>query len=286
MQHHHHTLPNGQTLHYTAWGNPAAQPVVCVHGLTRNARDFDYLAQALSTDFYVLCVDVLGRGGSSWAASGAEYTTPNYAHQLLTLLDELKLTKPHWVGTSMGGLIGLTLQLLAPSRLGKIVLNDVGPVIEMVSLQRIVHYIGAVPRFDSRALALEYCQQVLVSFGATTDAQWAGLTDYYYVSQADGSVKLHFDLTIATEVKAQVANMSPEAIKAGEAALWASLKSFATPVMVLRGEDSDLLSEQTLAQMLACNPFVSASTIPNCGHAPHLMDDHQAQLIHSFLSQK
>jgi pimeloyl-ACP methyl ester carboxylesterase len=286
MQHHYYTLASGQKLHYTAWGNPTSPAAVCVHGLTRNARDFDYLANALSNDFYVLCIDVLGRGESSWANDGAEYTVLNYAQQLLAMLNDLALVKPHWVGTSMGGLIGMTLQLLAPGRLGKVVLNDVGPVIDGVALQRIAHYIGAAPVFASRAQALAYAKVAFVSFGASDDAQWAGLTDYYYLDQADGSVKIHYDPVIATVTKSQVAGMNPEALTAGEDALWASLKSFKTPVLVLRGMDSDLLSPATVQKMLACNAKVSTVTIPHCGHAPHLMDDSQTHLIHNFLNQK
>jgi pimeloyl-ACP methyl ester carboxylesterase len=286
MQHHYYTLASGQKIHYTAWGNPSAPAVVCVHGLTRNARDFDYLANALSVDFYVLCIDLLGRGESSWAKDGAEYTVLNYAQQILAMLNDLELVKPHWVGTSMGGLIGMTVQLLAPGRLGKVVLNDVGPVVEVVALKRIAQYIGSAPVFDSREQALTYAKVAFVSFGASNDAQWAGLTDHYYLDQADGSVKVHYDPVMATVTKAQVAGINPEALTAGEAALWASLKSFEAPLLVLRGIDSDLLSPTTVQQMLACNPQVSTVTILNCGHAPHLMDAHQAQLIHTFLSKK
>ncbi len=283
MQHHFYTLENAQTLHYTRWGDPSAPAVVCVHGLTRNARDFDALAQYLSRDYFVLCVDVLGRGQSSWAASQSEYTVLNYTQQLLSLINHLKLSKPHWIGTSMGGLMGLTLQLLAPQRLGKLVLNDVGPVIETVALQRIAQNIGAAPRFDSRAQALAYAKQTFGSFGASTQAQWAGLTDFYYHDQADGSVKVHYDPALAQATKTQVADLTAEAKAAGEAALWASLKSLEAPVLVLRGQTSDLLSPATVQQMLACNPQVTSATIADCGHAPHLMDDTQAQLIHSFL---
>ncbi len=297
MQHHFYSLASQsqaqqseqsqqqpQRLHYTAWGNPAAQPVVCVHGLTRNARDFDFLANALSSDYYVLCVDVLGRGESSWAEGSSEYAVLNYAQQLLELLNGLNLAKPHWIGTSMGGLIGLTLQLLAPQRLGKVVLNDVGPVIETAAVQRIAQYIGAAPHFESRAKALVYAKQVFASFGAVNDAQWAGLTDHYYLDQADGSVTVHYDPAVAIVTKQQVAGLNPEALTAGQAALWASLSSFQLPVLVLRGEHTDLLTPSTVNQMLASNPLVSAATIPNCGHAPHLMDSHQAQLIHQFLN--
>jgi pimeloyl-ACP methyl ester carboxylesterase len=286
MQHHYFSLPNGQSLHYTAWGNPNAQPVVCVHGLTRNARDFDFLAQYLSKhdDFYVICIDVLGRGQSSWASDPSQYALLNYAQHSLIMLDALKLNKPHWIGTSMGGLIALTLQAIAPHRLNKLVLNDVGPVIETIALQRIAQYIGSAPHFASRALAVAYAKTAFESFGATTPAQWAGLTDHYYLDDGEGGVKIHYDPVMASVTKAQVASINPQAESASQAALWASLSSLKQPVLVLRGEHSDLLTPATLADMHAAQPLLSSVTIAQCGHAPHLMDAAQAQCIHTFLS--
>jgi pimeloyl-ACP methyl ester carboxylesterase len=126
----------------------------------------------------------------------------------------------------------------------------------------------------------------MASFGASNEAQWKGLTDFYYREQADGSVLLHYDLLIAQVVKAQVAGMTAQAVATGEATLWNSLKSLQNPVLVMKGADSDLLSASTVNQMLDCNSLVKAVTIPNCGHAPHLMDAHQVQVVHSFLSEQ
>ncbi|MEN9911963.1 MAG: hypothetical protein RI956_407, partial [Pseudomonadota bacterium] len=134
MVHHHYLLNNGQSLHYTAWGNQSDPVVVCIHGLTRNARDFDFLARYLSCEevnngksFYVICIDMIGRGESSWANHINEYSITHYAQHILELLDGLKIISPHWVGTSMGGLIAMILQLIVPNRLGKLILNDIGP---------------------------------------------------------------------------------------------------------------------------------------------------------------
>ncbi len=290
MQHHFYKLINGKRMHYTAWGNPRNQPVICVHGLTRNARDFDFLAQFLQDDtggnFYVLCPDVLGRGESDWADAASDYAVPSYAAQLIEWMDALKLSQPHWVGTSMGGLIGMMVQLLSPNRLGKVVLNDIGPVIEQAALQRISTYIGAAPQFASRELAMTYAKQNFGGFGCQTDVQWAGLTDFYYIDQPDGSVRTHYDPNVAVATKAQTAAMTAPVIETSQVALWASLKSFTKPVMVLRGEHSDLLSMQTVAAMLTCNPQCIAATIADCGHAPHLMDEPQAQCIADFLNNQ
>lgn len=289
MNHHFHVLPNGKRLHYTAWGDPAQQAVICVHGLTRNARDFDLLAQALSHDFYVVCVDVLGRGESDWADQQADYNVLNYAQHILHMIAALGLNHakhgcaPHWVGTSMGGLIALTVQLLAPQTFKKLVLNDVGPVIETVALQRIAHYIGIAPHFASRDLAKAYAQTTFASFGAKSPEEWAALTDYYYVDNSDGSVRMHYDPQIAAATKAAVAGLNNDALTANQDYLWASMRSLTQPCLVLRGADSDLLSPQTVQAMMACNPNVQAFTIPACGHAPHLLDHFQTQTVKAFL---
>ncbi len=287
-----HTLSNGKRLHYTAWGSPKGQPVVCVHGLTRNARDFDFLAKDLGSpvdgNYYVLCPDMLGRGQSDWADADtamADYQVPQYAKQVIEWMDALQLSQPHWIGTSMGGLIGMMVQLMSPNRLGKVVLNDIGPVIENVALQRIASYIGAAPRFDNRAAAMVYAKQNFGSFGCQTDAQWSGLTDFYYVDQPDGSVRIHYDPALALATKAQTAAMTQAVLEASQATLWASVKSFTQPLLVLRGESSDLLSTTTVSAMLASNTQCSAVTVAACGHAPHLMDEAQASTVAQFLKQ-
>jgi pimeloyl-ACP methyl ester carboxylesterase len=286
MNHAFHTLASGKRLHYTTHGHPAKPAVFCVHGLTRNARDFDALALALSQDFYVVCWDVIGRGESDWADQATDYTVFNYAQQAIELLHALGLTQaraPHWVGTSMGGLIAMTAQLIAPNSFQKLVLNDVGPVIEAVALQRIARYIGTAPHFASRALAQDYAKVTFASFGAQTPQEWAALTDYYYLDNPDGSVRMHYDPQIAVATRQAVAGMNAESLSASEANLWASLKSLRQPCLVLRGVDSDLLSPATVQAMLACNPLIQGLTVPNCGHAPHLLDAFQTQSVKDFL---
>jgi pimeloyl-ACP methyl ester carboxylesterase len=190
---------------------------------------------------------------------------------------------PHWVGTSMGGLIALTVQLLAPNAFKKLVLNDVGPVIEAVALQRIAHYIGTAPFFANRDLALAYAKITFASFGATSPQEWAALTDYYYLDNPDGSVRMHYDPAIAVATKAAVASLSADTLTASQNSLWASIRSLMQPCLVLRGADSDLLSPQTVQAMMDCNPRVSTLTIPGCGHAPHLLDHFQTQTVKAFL---
>jgi pimeloyl-ACP methyl ester carboxylesterase len=292
MIHHHYLLNNGQSLHYTAWGNQSDPVVVCIHGLTRNARDFDFLANYLSceninnhTSFYVICIDMIGRGESSWANHIDEYSITNYAQHILELLDGLKITSPHWIGTSMGGLIAMVLQLIAPNRLGKLILNDIGPIIERHGLNRIAQYIGAVTQFDTRTDADKYAKQMFIGFGAKNDVEWAGLCDYYFVkiNEVTPAVRVHYDPLIATATQNYIAGLTDELLIATESELWRSLSSFKLPIHVLRGEYSDLLSINTLIKMQNKFPLLSVSTILDCGHAPHLMNINQADIIAKFL---
>jgi pimeloyl-ACP methyl ester carboxylesterase len=294
MHYHCYTLNNGQRLRYTAWGNPQAQPVVCVHGLTRNARDFDFLARHLATPsltagahagFYVLCIDVLGRGKSSWASDIKQYAITNYAQQILELLTGLAIVKPHWVGTSMGGLIALALQLISPDFLGKVVFNDIGPSIQRQGLERIAKYMGGVLEFDSRLDAQAYAKLMFVGFGAKTTEEWAGLCDHYFVDIAGHSpkVRLHYDPLIVTATQQYVTALTDELVSHTEALLWQSLKSFQSPIHVLRGEMSDLLTANTVEMMQLAHPQLTATTIAACAHAPHLMNAAQVTVIQKFL---
>ncbi len=291
MQHHRYTLNSGQHLRYTAWGNPQNPVVVCVHGLTRNARDFDFLAHYLATPqpgcvgFYVLCIDVLGRGQSSWADDIKQYAIANYAQQILELLMGLNIVKPHWVGTSMGGLIALALQLISPNYLDKVVFNDIGPTVDRQGLDRIAKYVGSALEFESRDDAELYAKLMFVGFGAQTATEWAGLCDHYFVD-IEGfapKVRLHYDPLIATATKQYVADLTDELAIKTEALLWQSLKSFQSPIHVLRGELSDLLTAATVAKMQLAHPKLSSTTSANCAHAPHLMNAAQASVIQLFL---
>ncbi len=292
MIHHHYLLNNGQSLHYTAWGKQSAPAVVCVHGLTRNARDFDFLAHYLSCEetnndksFYVICIDIIGRGESSWANHINEYSITNYARHILELLDGLKITSPHWIGTSMGGLIAIVLQLIIPNRLGKLILNDIGPAIERQGLNRIAQYMGAVTQFDTRIDADKYARQMFTGFGAKNAIEWAGLCDYYFIkiNEKTPAVRIHYDPVIITATQYYIAGLTDEILIATESELWRSLSSFQSPIHVLRGEYSDLLSVNTLIEMQNRCPLLSVSTIPDCGHAPHLMNSIQADIIAKFL---
>ena len=261
------------SLRWHEWGPPTGRPVVCVHGLTRQGRDFDALARALSVQGRrVICPDIPGRGLSGWMPSGALYTVPSYIGVLTPLL--AALGDYDWVGTSMGGLIGMGLVSLPFDRVGRMVLNDIGPFVPQAALERIRDYLRAPPpHFDDVAGVEAYLRQVHAPFGALTDTQWRGMAEHSARMTAEGRVMLHYDPAIAEPMQTALVDVD----------LW-SLWDWTVnrPVLVLRGEHSDLLTAQTAAKMDE-HPNTQVETIAGCGHAPGLMDAHQVGLVVKFL---
>jgi len=283
---------------YWEWGD-AANPrvLVCVHGLTRNGRDFDVLARRLAPHYRVICPDIVGRGRSDWLIDAQFYAVPQYVADLLILIARLNVNTVDWVGTSMGGLIGLGLAgALAASvatqtargehglaavhslALGKVVLNDVGPALDGAGLARIGGYVGQAVTCASFTQAVEAVRQTSASFGPHSQTQWEDLTRYVFVPQGDVWVK-HYDLGIAKPLQTQ--DMS--ALRGSEALLWAAYASLAQPVLIVRGEHSDILSAQTVQDMLARNPHAQAYEVAGVGHAPTLMQVDQVERVAAFL---
>lgn len=284
---------------YTEWGDPDNDRiVVCAHGLTRVGRDFDRLAQRLEKDFRVVCPDVAGRGRSDWLANPALYSVPQYVSDMVTLIARLQPASLSWVGTSMGGLIGLGLagtvafarmMRAAQSRpeawpadqdiqFDRMVLNDVGPRLNPEALVRISQYVGQPTEFATFEEAVQAVREVSATFGPHTDAQWEELTRHVYVPRGDKWVK-HYDLNLAVPLASQAA----EAYATGEQILWNAYDSLDCPVLIVRGAESDLLTEATATEMLARNARASLLTVPGVGHAPTLMDEAQIDPVVRFL---
>lgn len=264
--------------------------LVCVHGLSRQGRDFDTLARALQPFCRVVAVDVAGRGHSDWLADPMAYQVPTYVADLAVLLQQLRAQRPgiriDWVGTSMGGLIGMGVAaqpLLAPTRL---VLNDVGPVVQWEALMRIGTYLGLDPDFDSAEAASDYLASISKGFGPHTPEQWRALS-LPMLRERGGRVRLHYDPAIALPFKAMTQGVETqalrEAVRAGEAALWDLYDAIAAPTLVLRGEDSDLLSMDTVRAMQARGPRPRCVSFAGVGHAPTLMADDQVRAVLDFL---
>lgn len=262
---------------YTEWGDPHNPRVlVCVHGLTRCGRDFDFLAESLSADYRVVCPDVVGRGRSDWLKHKALYGIPQYAADMVTLLARLDVETVHWLGTSMGGLIGMALAAQENTPISRLVLNDVGPLITAVSLQRIGTYLGQAPRFDSFDQAEAFVRFVSAPFGKLTDLQWKHLTQHVVRTAADGKIEFCYDPGIA------------ESFRQGQGGgqdvdLWPLYDAISCPTLVMRGALSDLLLPETVAQMAVRGPRARTAEIPGVGHAPMLLDEAQVSIVRDFL---
>ena len=265
---------------YWEWGD-AANPrvLVCVHGLARQGRDFDTLARALCDRYRVVCPDVAGRGRSDWLADPALYQIPNYVADMVTLLARLDARELHWVGTSMGGLIGLGLAALPGSPVARLVLNDVGPEIQYAALQRIGAYLGQPVRWASVEQAADYLLTISQGFGPHTREQWLALTRPQLKAGTDGSYAPHYDPAIAVPFR----SVTPEIAAAGEAGLWAAYDRLACPVLLLRGADSDLLSAATAQAMTQRGPRAVLREFAGVGHAPTLVAPDQVAAVREFL---
>jgi pimeloyl-ACP methyl ester carboxylesterase len=264
---------------YWEWGEPTSeQVVVCVHGLTRQGRDFDTLARALIEGRRVVCPDVVGRGRSDWLADPAGYQLPAYVADMVTLLARLDAPQVDWVGTSMGGLIGIGLAALPASPIRRLVLNDVGPAIEPAALARIGSYVGAAVHWASVEEAAAYLLDISRGFGPHTADEWLALTRP--MLKADGAGwKPHYDPAIGIPLRA----ITPAAAAAGEQVLWASYDAIRAPTLLLRGAESDLLSAETATAMASRGPRARVVEFAGVGHAPTLVAPDQLGVVREFL---
>ena len=264
---------------YWEWGDAANPKVlVCVHGLSRQGRDFDTLAQAMRGEYRVVCPDVAGRGQSDWLKNPASYAIPVYVADMVTLLARLDAAEVHWVGTSMGGLIGLGLAALAGSPIRKLVLNDVGPAIEYAALARIGTYLGQPSHWKTVDEAADALREISLGFGPHTRDEWLALTRPQLVPDGAG-FKSHYDPAIALPFRA----VTPELASAGEAMLWQAYDSLKCATLVLRGAESDLLARATADAMAQRGPRARVREIEGVGHAPTLVHADQIAPVRDFL---
>jgi pimeloyl-ACP methyl ester carboxylesterase len=265
---------------YWEWGDPANRRVlVCVHGLTRQGRDFDTLARAMVGEYRVVCPDVVGRGQSDRLADPMGYAVPTYVADMVTLLARLDADQVDWVGTSMGGLIGMGVASLKGSPLRRLVLNDVGPTIEPASLQRIGQYLGVPARWATLDEAADAMWAISQGFGPHTREQWLRLTEPQLKPDGQGGLMPRYDPSIALPFRA----ITPELAKAGEAVLWMAYDSLKLPTLLLRGADSDLLSPATAKAMTERGPRARLVEFAGVGHAPMLQQPDQLQAVRGFL---
>lgn len=277
------------------WGNPtASRVVVCAHGLSRQGRDFDVLAQALlrraedlGHQLRVVCPDVVGRGESDWLKDPMGYQFTTYVGDMLSMLAQLNQTAPvetlDWVGTSMGGIIGLSLaglpNLPLPVPIRRLILNDVGPTIEWAALERIGQYLGKSSTFASVEQAAAAMRVISASFGPHTDQQWLDLSRPMLKALPEGGFRLHYDPAIAVPFR----HVTREASVQGEAALWQIYDQISAQTLVLRGAESDLLSVATTQAMSSRGPQARVVEFAGVGHAPTLVANEQVLTVLDFL---
>jgi len=285
---HLHCLgPHGfHRVAYTEWGDPGeARVVVCVHGLTRNGRDFDFLAQALAAQRRVLCPDVVGRGHSDWLTHKDDYSYPLYLSDMAALIARSGAEQVDWVGTSMGGLIGMMLGAKANSPIRRLVLNDVGPLLPWPALARLkLASMGAGSKFASLEEVERHLRETCAPFGPLKDEQWRRLAVHGSRQGADGRYALACDPAIVGALRAG----SGSGVELGRdfllgIDLWQFWETVECPTLVVRGAQSDLLLESTVRRMQEGGPAVQLVEFAGIGHAPWLMSDDQVGAVGNFI---
>ncbi len=264
---------------YVEWGdadNPSV--LVCAHGLTRMGRDFDRLARAMADRYRVVCPDVVGRGHSDWLRDPTYYAIPQYASDMVALIARLDVETVDWVGTSMGGLIGIALAGQASSPIRQLVLNDVGPRLGPLAIARIGSYVGQPVSFANMDEAIDYQSVTAAPFGLKTREDWRELI-VPTLHQVDGRYVFRYDPAIAVPFK----SATPQVAAAGEAATWALYDRITARTLLVRGSQSDLLTPETAAEMATRGPHPRVAEVPDVGHAPTFMPANEIRLVREFL---
>jgi pimeloyl-ACP methyl ester carboxylesterase len=266
----------GFELHVTEWGDPKNPALVMWHGLARTGRDFDEAAEALSDTYFVLCPDTLGRGLSSWAKDPTvDYSYRVFGDTALGMLDHYRLGKVRWVGTSMGGLIGVTLAAeRLKGRVTHLVINDVGPDIPAAGIGRIASYVGNPPVYDTVAELEAWLRANYAPFGTNTDSFWRRMADTSARRTDAGRVTVHYDPAIVTQLTHHKADLD----------VWDAYDAIEAKTLITRGENSDVLAAPVAEAMLGRGPRPRLHVVGGCGHAPTLASANEIGLLRDFLA--
>ncbi len=260
---------------YVEWGAPSAgRTVVCVHGLTRTGRDFDRFAGALESRCRVVCPDIVGRGASDWLRDPAGYGFPQYVNDMTVLLGRLGVDKVDWVGTSMGGLIGMLMAAGEDSPIERLVLNDVGPLVSKDGLARIRAYLERQWAFATAEEAEAHIRTVYAPFGQLGDDEWRHIVDHSVRRSDDGRWRMAYDPAIV-----QPMLDAPDE----DVDLWPVFDRIGCPVLLLRGATSDVLSREVATEMTKRGPRAELVEFSDCGHAPTLMPAEQIAVVREWL---
>ena len=262
---------------YVEWGSKDNPNVlICSHGLTRNKHDFDTLAESLLATYRVICFDLPGRGESDWLSNKMAYDYNQYTVDALMLIARSGVEKVDWLGTSMGGLLGMALSSMPNSPIKKLIINDVGPYLAKEALMRIAEYVGQQPSFNSSDELGAYIRTVYAGFGELTEQQWNNMLTHGQRTLENGQFTLNYDPDIS-----KVFVDKPH----DDINLWPVWETITQPTLVIKGENSDLLTQDTANKMIVTGPKAQLITIPNTAHAPALMNDGDIQQVKNWLQK-
>jgi len=268
-------------LNYLEWGNPAEfkhqETLLCVHGLTRNARDFDFFAGKLCDQYRVVCPDVVGRGESDHLNSAEGYNYLQYNSDMSSLIARLGVTEVNWVGSSMGGIIGMVLASVAQSPIKRLIVNDIGPDVSRDSLMAMAEYIGRSGEFDSLDDVEEYQRNIYSEFAPMTDEDWAQMAKYSSRRTPHGKFVMKTDSRVGDAFRDSISYFNLD--------MWDIWEKITCPVLVLRGANSSFLSSATAQKMLTCGPETTLVEIENAGHTPTLRNDEQVAVVADWLEK-
>lgn len=272
----HYLNSCGYEIHFVEWGRKGAPPLIMWHGLARTCRDFDELAIALSDEYHIFCPDTIGRGLSQWSTDpDNEYHLAFYAQVARGLVDQLHVDRMRWVGTSMGGAIGTwAAATTLKGRISHLVLNDNGPVLNPVAIERIKSYAGNPPEFDTVTELEAYLRTIYIPYGWQGDAQWRRMTETSVRRLPNGKITTHYDPAI----------MRQFFLHSQDYDSWDAYDALGMPTLVLHGINSDLLLPEITREMAQRGPRARIAEIPGCGHAPALNVPEQINLVREFLA--
>ena len=273
--------PDGlHKMAYKEWGeadNPNV--LVCVHGLTRVSDDFDVLARSMAKQYRVICPDVVGRGRSGWLRSAKNYQVQQYVSDMLTLFARLTAEQVVYLGTSMGGMIGMGIASLKGNPVQKLILNDIGPNLNVAALTRISQYVSQPMRFTTFDEASHYIRSISQTFGEHTEDEWHKICKDVLRQDKDGMWIRHYDLNLGMAMQA----INPDLANAMQVMMWAAYDAITCPTLLLRGAESDLLLPDTAIQMTKRGPMAKLIEFENVGHAPTLVHEDQIEPVRKFL---
>lgn len=265
----------GREIHYTEWGRPGTEPILMWHGLARTGRDFDWIAAALSDRYHIICPDTIGRGLSEWSDTPDEdYCLDAYAQLATAVADAAGLKRMHWVGTSMGGALGIRAAATTlKGRIRRLVINDIGPTFPEAPFERIKAYVGSPPEFTTVTAMEDYFRTIYKPFGYHTDAQWRHMAETSLRRLPNGKLTTHYDPAIVRQMFVHPRDYEQ----------WEHWDRIEAPTLVLRGVESDLLLADTAREMAQRGPKATIVEIEGCGHAPALNVSSQIAIVGNFL---